>query len=206
VKHAKRATSGRHSGQRFDAQHGVVTEALLFLGELDPEAIGGAMDDATHYEPTPVAQCDVLLDALTQPEHFTFVDVGSGLGRVLLLAAMRPFRQIIGVEVSRALAETARDNLTRRRRLDPPLRCKDVRIVCADASAYRFPPGDLAVYLYNPFGERTLSRLVQALAARTNGTCFVLYHTPVHRAVFDEDARFERIADLGFAAVYRLRD
>lgn len=206
MKHARRTTSGRRSGQRFDAQHGVVTEALLFLGELDPEAIGPAMKDATHYEPTPVAECNALLDTLPEPVgDFTFIDVGAGMGRVVMLAAMRPFRQVTGVEVSGALCETARDNLVRRRRVPPALVCKDVRIVQADAAAFRYPSGNLAVYLYNPFGERTLARVVDALAAREGAACYVLYHTPVHRAVLDEHARFEPVADLGFGAVYRLR-
>ena len=39
--------SGRRAGQRFDAMHGVTTEALIFLGELDPEAIGPNLEFAT---------------------------------------------------------------------------------------------------------------------------------------------------------------
>lgn len=199
----RRTTSGRRSGQRFDAEHGVVTEALLFLGELDPDAIGKALDDATHYEPTPVAECNALLDTLPPVSGFTFVDIGAGMGRVVMLAAMRPFRQVLGVEVSAALCETARDNLVRRRAAQPPPACKDVRIVCADAAAFRFPAGDLAVYLYNPFGERTLARLVDTLAARPAGACYVLYHTAVHREVFDTHAQFEPVVDLNFGVVYR---
>lgn len=202
----RRTTSGRRSGQRFDAEHGVVTEALLFLGELDPEAIGAALEDATHYEPTPAAEFTALLGALPAAVNgWTFVDVGAGMGRVLMLASLRPFRQVIGVEVSGALCETARDNLVRWRRAEPRLACKDIRIVCADAAQFRFPSGDLLVYLYNPFGERTIGRVVETLAARTNGQCWVLYHTPVHRAVLDEHAWFELAADLGFGAIYRLR-
>lgn len=201
----RRSTSGRRSGQRFDAQHGVVTEALLFLGELDPEAIGEAMDDATHYEPTPVAECNTLIDALPAPlERFTFVDLGAGMGRVVMLAAARPFHQVVGVEVSPALCETARDNVVRRRNSQPPLACTDLRIVCKDALQYRFPQGSLAVYLYNPFGERTLARVVDQLTAHTTGEVYVLYHTPVHREVFDVDARFELLADLNFGLVYAL--
>jgi hypothetical protein len=205
VKDARRTTSGRRSGQRFDALHGVVTEALLFLGELDPHAIGDALEDATHYEPTPVAQLEAMLDALPEPPTgFTFIDIGAGLGRVVMLASRRAFRQIIGVEVSAALCETARDNLVRWRRKHDDLPCKDLRIVHADAASFRFPPGDLIVYLYNPFGETSVARLAERLAAATHGKVFVLYHTPVHRRIFDEDARFECLADLGFGAIYAL--
>lgn len=206
MKHARRTTSGRRSGQRFDAEHGVVTEALLFLGELDPEAIGPAIEDATHYEPTPVYEFSALLRAVPDSlDGFTFVDVGAGMGRVVMLASARPFRQAVGVEVSAALCETARDNLVRWRRAHDDLACKDLRVVCADAAAYTFPKGNLVAYLYNPFGENTLRRIIDALAARTSDACYVLYHTPVHRAVLDADARFELVADLQFGAVYRLR-
>jgi SAM-dependent methyltransferase len=203
----RRSTSGRRSGQRFDAEHGVVTEALVFLGELDPDAIGAAIEDATHYEPTPVAEFRALLGALPErAEGWTFVDIGAGLGRVVMLASLRKFRQVIGVEVSASLCETARDNLVRWRRTYPELACKDVRIVCADAGSFRFPKGDLIVYLYNPFGERTLAQMAARLTQHDGGACYILYHTPVQRAVFDEDPRFESVADLGFGAIYRVRE
>src|SRR5579883_966573 len=158
---AIRRSSGKRSGQRFDATHGVITEALIFLGELDPDAIGDALEDATHYEPTPIAEFAALLAASgVSAGGRTFVDIGAGMGRVVLLASMHPFKQIVGVEVSPALCETARDNVVRWRRKKPDAACADIRVVCRDATAFRFPPGDLVVYLYNPFGESTLQRFI----------------------------------------------
>ena len=201
----RKTTSGRRRGQRFDAQHGIVTEALIFLGELDPEAIGDALEDATHYEPTPVAQFDALIGSLpVSANDLTFVDIGAGMGRVVLLASLLPFKQVIGVEVSPALCDTARDNVVRWRRSKAELGCNDIRIVCADASAFRFPRGDLVLYLYNPFGEATLQRVADRLVSEANGAVYVLYHTPVHRVVFDQHARFELVSDLGFGLVYAL--
>ena len=40
----------------------------------------------------------------SRADGFTFIDLGSGKGRVLLLAAQRSFRRVIGVEVSRCAA------------------------------------------------------------------------------------------------------
>jgi SAM-dependent methyltransferase len=197
--------SGRRAGQRFDAEHGVTTEALVFLGELDPEAIGPALEHATHYEATPVAQAEALLDlSPLAPPATTFVDLGAGMGRVVLLAARRPFRAVIGVEVSPALVEIARENLAAAR--DPLRVARDVKIVCADAAGYLFPRGDLVVYLYNPFRAPVLREVIDSLAATAaSREVVLLYHTPLERAEIDASGAFELIADLGFALAYRSR-
>lgn len=197
--------AGRRAGQRFDAELHVTTEALVFLGELDPEAIGPSLEYATHYEPTPVAQAQALLDASPlPPERTTFVDIGAGMGRVVFLAARRPFRAVIGVEISPALVEIARENLAA---LEDPRRvARDVRFVHADAAAYRFPPGDLAVYLYNPFAEPIFAPMLEQLCAlEAAREVVVLYHTAINHAAIDATGRFDVVADVGFGLVYRRR-
>lgn len=181
----------------------MTTEALIFLGELDPDAIGPSLDHATHYEATPPADLERLLKALTlAPEHTTFVDVGAGMGRVVLQAAQRPFRQVIGVEISAALHEVAKEN---RAAFRGELRCRDVRLVRSDALRFRFPRGDLAVYLYNPFRAAVLGPLLERLAADCRREVAILYHTPVERAALDAHPAFTLERDLGFGLIYRLR-
>lgn len=195
--------SGRRAGQRFDAEHGVTTEALVFLGELDPEAIGPSLEHATHYEPTPVGEAEALLDASPlAPERATFVDLGAGMGRVVMLAARRPFRAVIGVEISPALVEIARENLRTLR--DPNRAVRDVKIVRADAAEYAFPRGDLAVFMYNPFHGPVLETVIANVSALAGRDVVLLYHTPVDRAVVDATGAFELVADLGFGLAYRL--
>jgi len=197
--------SGRRAGQRFDADHGVTTEALLFLGELDPDAIGPSLEFATHYEPTPVAQAQALLDASpVAPENATFVDLGAGMGRVVMLAARRAFRAVIGVEISPALVEIARENIATAR--DPLRVARDVKIVGADAAEYALPRGDLVVFMYNPFRGPVLDRVLANLRGATpSREAVLLYHTPVEREIIDATGAFDLIADLGFGLVYCLR-
>ncbi len=174
---------------------------MIFLGELDPENVGPGIEFATHYEPTPVDQAEALLDALPlAPEHSTFIDIGSGMGRVVLLAARRPYRQIIGVEISPALHQIAKDN--RARYAGPALACKDVRLVRADASTFTLPRGDLAVYLYNPFRTEVLGPLVKRLADHS-GAVAIAYHTPVERAAIDDIHAFEPVVTFAFGTVWR---
>jgi SAM-dependent methyltransferase len=197
-----RQGSGRRAGQRFDAEHRVVTEALLFLGELDPAAIGPNIALATHYEATPPGDVDRLLAAAqVVPERTTFVDVGSGMGRVVMIAARLPFKQIVGVEISPALHEVARENLATYERASQ--RCRDVRLVRADAADFAFPRGELAVYLYNPFRAPVLSAVLGRLLGGPPRPLTLLYHTPVERATIEASGAFELIGDLGFGVVYR---
>jgi SAM-dependent methyltransferase len=176
----------------------------VFLGDLDPEAIGPPLEFATHYEPTPVAEAEALLDASPlRPETTTFVDIGAGMGRVVLLAARRPFHAVVGVELSPALVAVARDNLVA---ADDPRRvARDVRIVRADAARYAFPRGDLVVYLYNPFRAPVLQALLRRLQRGAAREVVLLYHTPVERATIDADGAFALLADVGFGLAYRLR-
>jgi SAM-dependent methyltransferase len=176
---------------------------LIFLGELDPEAIGPSLEFATHYEPTPVADIDRLLDAVPlAPHRTTLVDIGSGMGRVVLHAARRPYRQIIGVEISAALHEVAKDNRSSYR---GELACRDIRLVRADAAAFTLPRGDLVVYLYNPFRAEILGPLLNRLSDDPKRDAVLVYHTPVERATIDAHPSFELIADVGFGLIYQVR-
>lgn len=176
---------------------------MIFLGELDPEAVGPSLEFATHYEPTPISDIDRLLDAVPlAPERSTFVDVGSGLGRVVLHAARRPFRQVVGVEISPALVEVAKDNRAAYR---GELACRDIRLVRADAAAFTFPRGDLVVYLYNPFRAEVLAPMLDRLCAGRRRDIALVYHTPIERAAVDAHPAFELIADLGIGLVYLTR-
>ncbi|HVA27182.1 MAG TPA: class I SAM-dependent methyltransferase [Candidatus Baltobacteraceae bacterium] len=125
--------SERSGGRRFDRDYGVTTHAILFLGDLDPSDVGDAGAHATHYEAVPVDDFRRML-AHVPPDvisRSTFVDVGAGMGRALLLASESPFVQVVGVELSGGLYEVARENLERAHRKSR--RCNDVRIVRADA-------------------------------------------------------------------------
>jgi SAM-dependent methyltransferase len=197
-----RISSGRRSGQRFDADHQVTTEALIFLGQLVPEALGPSLEYATHYEPTPVEHVVTLLDAIPiSLERATFVDLGCGMGRVVMLATHRPFQQVVGVEFSPALCEIARENLAA---YDSALRrCRDARIVCADAKNFALPRGDLVIYMYNPFRGPVMQTIVDRLARTRTDELVLIYHTPLERALVEASGAFETVADFPCGVVYR---
>lgn len=94
------------------------------------------------------------------PANEVFVDFGSGKGRALLVAAMRPFRRVIGVELSPHLSRVALQNVQLAR---PHLRCRDIRVETMGADQYEIPADANLLYFYNPFTGPVMTRVVENL-------------------------------------------
>jgi SAM-dependent methyltransferase len=91
--------------------------------------------------------------------RFTFVDVGSGKGRALLLASDYPFRAIIGVELSPDLDRVARSNIARY-----PSAARVISIQ-GDAAEFLWPAEPLIIYMWNSFMLPVMERVFQNLEA-----------------------------------------
>lgn len=199
------AKSRSGGGRRFDREYGVTTHAVLWVTDLDPDAAGDAAAHATHYEAVPVVDFRELLafvpkDAVPQS---TFVDVGAGMGRAVILAALYPFKQVVGIEVSPALYEVAKENIAIVRARN--LRCRDILLQRGDARIANYPPGDLVVFLFNPFDAEALRATLASVAGRRDpGATWLLYHTPVERAVIDALPEWELVAEVSSGVVYAL--
>lgn len=118
-------------------------------------------------------------------EHFTFVDLGSGKGRTLLMASDYPFRRIIGVELLCELSEIAQENIARYR--SERQKCFNLDSICADARVFNFPDDPLVVYLFNPFSDYILQTVLQRLRISFEAVpreMYVIYHNLVHEHVF----------------------
>jgi D-alanine-D-alanine ligase len=100
-------------------------------------------------------------------QEYSFVDVGAGMGRAMLLAAEMPFREVIGVELNPQLANTARKNIAtwkRSGRARAPM-----QLLVQDATELRFPSGRCVLFLFNPFGAAVLRRLLRSIECEFAG-------------------------------------
>ena len=82
------------------------------------------------------------------------------MGRAVLLASEMPFKAVVGVELNATLTGIARRNAAVWRkagRAHAP-----IRIVCGDAVEYKWPTGPCLAFLFNPFGETVMRRLVKS--------------------------------------------
>jgi len=120
-------------------------------------------------------------------EQTTFVDIGAGMGRAVLLAAELPFRQVVGVELHPALVRVARRNLSHWRRAGRTR--SSVRMVAGDAVDFAFPPGPCVAFLFNPFGAVVMRRWLRATVsafANRSGELDILYINNEQEGVFEQ--------------------
>jgi SAM-dependent methyltransferase len=157
------------------------------------------------YQPTEPAAFHEMLNALQQSlnpdgtvlnfRDFTFVDLGSGKGRALLMASEYPFHRIIGVEFLASLHRIAQQNL--REYKSNSQKCFAIESICADATTFLFPADPLVIYLFNPLPESGLRQVIvnleHSLRAHPRAV-YVLYHNPLLEHVLGESSQFRKIA------------
>ncbi len=134
------------------------------------------------YQPTEPSAFHEMMSVLEQRpgfdfRDFTFLDLGSGKGRTLLMASDYPFRRIVGVELLPSLHQIAQDNLRLYR--NESQQCRTIESFCADATEFPLPPHPLVLYLFNPFPESGIRKVIANVeqSLRTNPRpIYVLYH------------------------------
>jgi hypothetical protein len=156
------------------------------------------------YQPTEPALFQEMLRQLQIDfREFTFIDLGSGKGRVLLMAADYPFRRIVGVELLPELHRVAEENIGKYK--SDAQRCFAVQAVCDDARNFVFPAEPTVLYLFNPLPEAGLEQVMANLecSLRENPRpVFVLYHNPLLEYVLARSTELKKITGTEQYSVY----
>ena len=183
----------------FDVKYGTDTGGLIPGEELS----SGRWNDLwnTAYYGISTSGFDQMFEALDlEWPRFTFVDMGSGKGRALLLASRFPFRRIVGVEIAKELSETAAANV--KKFSAPWQRCRDIETHTGDAAEFNFPAGPFVLFLYQPFLAPVMKRCVKNLArslAAEPREVYVVYVNPVLEREMKRVRGLERVWDRTFA-------
>jgi hypothetical protein len=154
-----------------------------------------------------------LAAAGIDPKTYHFVDIGSGWGSVLLLAAEYPFQSVTGVEFAKEIHEKARVNLDWARS-QGRFTCKDVVVRNESALETELPDGPVVIFMFNPFREPVMSAFLDRIAAsmRANPRPIVLiFVNPVVGSVMarpdviEHPQRGSKAWLLKFFSPYRVR-
>jgi len=161
--------------RRWDELHNVDTAGSIQLRFLD--VIGPNRDSGNECVCTSPKSFGFIMQHLPEDlRRYTFVDIGAGKSRTLLLASRYGFKKVTGVEFARELVAISRDNIAKFRH--PEQKCNDVMIEAGDAAEYDFPDEPLIVYFYNPFSpeifDTVLNNLIATLAT-SQQECYLIY-------------------------------
>jgi SAM-dependent methyltransferase len=192
----------------FDQIHGVETSGLIAAGNL----ITGHPNDShvtAYYGVAPsILRTLIGLWRATDPphpiSHYTFLDIGAGKGRAMLVASELPFHQVIGIELNPTLADTAQLNLDHwlashaADTTAPPL--APIRLYEQDALTFDLPRTPTLAFLFHPFEAPVLKLLLRRIEARfakkpgSPPPAFdLLYVNSECRKVLDQHPAFTRL-------------
>jgi SAM-dependent methyltransferase len=193
----------RYEDRAFDARYGIDTRQGdgAYLQQLSTDSAQFAVP----YEAVQVFMFRRMLGELNlNCRDYVFVDLGSGKGRALLLAARAGFAEVIGVEFAPEIHRDALANVAAFTRKDDAGR--RIRLVCQDAADYELPAQNLVLFLYNPFFGEVMEAVASKVAhflEEFEYDLVLLYRNPQCAGLFDALPGLRVVASSESYRIYR---
>jgi SAM-dependent methyltransferase len=164
----------------FDLEHGTDT-GIVPGPELTTNTLSG-LYITFHLGVPPSALREAISRLPIAHEAFTFVDIGCGKGRALMVGSAFPFRRLVGVEISPELCGVARANIALR-----PEWSERISVINQDAVRFTCPDGPLLIFLYNPFMGTILRRVLSNLERQLRSAPREAY------LLYGDNPRYEKV-------------
>lgn len=155
--------------RRFDERYGTDSFTRLDLAQLGVEERTGY--DFAGWGTCPVNESffhEMMRATPVDLAQYTFIDIGAGKGKALMLATEFPFRRVVGIELAQELVEVAHRNLARYRDRRP--RPVAAELICQDFLRWELPPEPSVLFFNDPFpfpiAERAIGHVEASLRAR----------------------------------------
>jgi SAM-dependent methyltransferase len=185
----------------FESLRGLDTTTVVDLTDVHEDD-----KERSNYIPSGWATLKRLTTVRPLRSDDVFLDIGSGKGRVVILSATYPVKRVIGVELSSVLHEIAQHNLSR---VEKYLACRDVQLVCSDATQFQIPDDVTVIYLFNPFVGEPFLRVIDNIGEsfyRHKREIWIFYTNPVmHESVIKREWIRVRDYQSGSVAIYESR-
>jgi SAM-dependent methyltransferase len=173
----------------FDRRFGTETRRVVYSEQLEAGLTNRA--HAGCYQATKARPFLSLLRRLQFPDGSTFVDLGSGKGKVLLLAAQQQFKRVVGIEFSPSLCNQARKNIEifrgKVRNLTP------IEVFEEDVTQHALRGDENVFFLYYPFDAVILGQFLENIrrsVAAHPRQIWLIYNVPAHADVLDASGLF----------------
>lgn len=152
----KRRLAGKlatHLSNNWDCKHGVDTGGRIPLSSPGVEVTGNHVQWGYDIVSTPPSVFSYMARFFpTCRAEYTYVDLGAGKGRTVLLASEMGFKYCVGVEFANFASEIAQNNL--QSYIGASANRSPCSIVTKCATKFPFPDGNVVLFFNNPFSEK----------------------------------------------------
>lgn len=133
--------------------------------------------------------------AKIKPENSHVIDIGCGSGKILAAAISKGFRKVSGIDLDKEGLKNATIACTE---INKRYRKTEFEIINADAARFVIPDSVNVIFMFNPFGERTMQEVIKnikrSFELSPRRIC-IIYQNPVFEKLF---------YDSGFKSISRL--
>ena len=151
------------------------------------------MDLAYSYMPSNYKLLEHVFNEVNRYDHNqTFLDIGCGKGRAMMVAAHYDFKKITGVEINLDYCSNLSEKAIE---YQNEFDCS-FEIICNDASEYLIPDDVQTIFFYNPFKEPVMRKVVDKIvdsATKNNRPLYIIYLNPLYS---------DLLLDAGFIKIY----
>jgi precorrin-6B methylase 2 len=166
-------------GIRTGPEGPIVSEQEPWRGQLSENAKHG---DNWRYATIGYRYVRKIVQVVKPGPEDVFYDIGCGMGRILCIAAQRPVRKCVGIELQEPLCQIARRNASSLRGRKAP-----IEVVCGDATTVDLSDGTI-YFMFNPFGPETLRDTLENIRgslSQNPRVVKVVYYHAKYRSVVD---------------------
>tara|TARA_X000001036_G_scaffold439778_1_gene492261 strand:- start:2469 stop:3113 length:645 start_codon:yes stop_codon:yes gene_type:complete len=156
-----------------DLARKVNTQQYIELNDLGLESNLGS-----RYESISYSKLKKILNFALKNDHKTFLDIGCGLGRPIIVANEVGFKDLYGVDISENLISKCASHLQ--------IQGCNAQLSISDISNYELPSGRICIFMFNPFGEERMKELLNKIYDRQEDS-LILYHNPRHSHLFNSN-------------------
>jgi predicted RNA methylase len=187
-----------------ERKYGISTIGVDNLETIESNHI----NNATIYMPAIYSILEWVFAQVNPKEIHHLVDIGSGKGRVLCVAALLGCKKVTGIDFSEKLCLDALINLSKIKNNIPDV---DANVGYQDAYSYKIPKDADCIFLFNPFDESIMQAVVYNILnsySINKRAIHIIYANPIHKqaftdAGFEEKRYFKRLRYLEVSILYK---
>ena len=173
-----------------EKKYGIDTTGADELRTLEDKGID--ISHATIYMPASYDLLENFFSRINLKEYRHFVDIGCGKGRAICVAASFGAKKITGVELSKDLCVSAKENLSETKKKYPDLKYD---VYNNDAFYFKIEKDVDCIFMFNPFDETIMSGVLENIETslqKNPRKITVIYINPLQKHLFLESGFKEK--------------